>query len=203
MSSPPVRSRDRAHPIARSSRAACLRRRRAIAPGARRKLHRSPPPSGRDTIAPWTHPCSRLRSNARYGRLAQACARALEDSLAKWRGRVEAEPGDPLAAVVALYLSESHCAQPGEGCALAALGSEAARQGAPVRHALTAGMRPLIDLLVRIVPGRSQAARRQKALATFAGMVGAVTLARDVDDPALAEEILQAVSASIAPPRGR
>ena len=64
-------------------------------------------------------------------------------------------------------------------------------------------MRPLIELLSGIVPGRSQAARRQKALATFASMVGAVTLARDVDDPALAEEILQAVSASIAPPRGR
>ena len=135
--------------------------------------------------------------------MAQACARALEDSLAKWRERVEAEPEDPLAAVAALYLSASHCAQPGDGCALAALGSEAARQGAPVRHALTAGMRPLIDLLARIVPGRAQAARRQKALATFASMVGAVTLARDVDDPALAEEILQAVSAAVAPPRGK
>ena len=134
--------------------------------------------------------------------MAQACARALEESLVKWRERVEAEPDDPLGALAALYLSESHCAQPGDGCAIAALGSEAARQGAPVRHAVTEGMRPLIEVLAQVMPGRSKAAKRQKALATFASMVGAVTLARDVDDPALAEEILSAVSASISPDKG-
>jgi TetR/AcrR family transcriptional repressor of nem operon len=136
--------------------------------------------------------------------MAQACARALEGSLATWRKRVEAEPDDPLAALAALYLSTAHCDKPGEGCALAALASEAARHEAPVRHAMTEGLRPLVDLLAHLLPGRSRAARREKALATFAAMVGAVVLARAVDDPALAEETLQAVSASItgrgAPP---
>lgn len=130
--------------------------------------------------------------------MAQACARALEGSLSKWRERIAAEPQNPLAAVAALYLSSTHCEQPGNGCALAALGPEAARHGAPVRHALTEGMRPFIELLGGMVPGRSKAARREKALATFAGMVGAVVLARAMDDPAFAEEILQSVSASIA-----
>jgi len=130
--------------------------------------------------------------------MAKACARALADSLAKWRNRVEAAPDDPLAAVVAPYLSTAHCEQPGEGCALAALASEAARRDAPVRHAMTEGLRPLVDLLAELLPGRSRGARRDKALATFAGMVGAVVLARAVDDPALAEEILHSVSASIA-----
>lgn len=129
--------------------------------------------------------------------MAEACARALAESLAKWRARVDAEPDDPLGAVAALYLSESHCAQPGGGCAIAALGSEAARHGEPVRRAMTDGLRPLIDLLAERVPGRSKSAKRQKALATFASMVGAVTLARAVDDPALAEEILRATSESI------
>ena len=42
-----------------------------------------------------------------------------------------------------------------------------------------------------------KAARREKALATFASMVGAVVLARSVDDPAFAEQILQSVAASM------
>jgi TetR/AcrR family transcriptional repressor of nem operon len=42
------------------------------------------------------------------------------------------------------------------------------------------------------VPGRSKAARREKALATMSGMVGALVLARAVDDDALSEEILRA-----------
>ena len=44
---------------------------------------------------------------------------------------------------------------------------------------------------------QSAAARRDKAQAIFASMVGAVVLARSVDDPALAEQILQSVAASI------
>ena len=47
---------------------------------------------------------------------------------------------------------------------------------------------PLIDTLVRIVPGRSKAARRQKALASLSAMVGALILARAVDDAALSDE---------------
>lgn len=129
--------------------------------------------------------------------MAEACARATEGSVSKWRQRIEAAPEDPLGAVTALYLSTAHCEQPGDGCALAALGSEASRHGAPVRHALTEGLRELIDLLITIVPGRSRAARREKALATFASMVGAVVLARSVDDPALADQILQSVAVSM------
>ena len=40
------------------------------------------------------------------------------------------------------------------------------------------------------------AARRQKALATIAGLVGALTLARAVDDPKLSDEILEAAAAT-------
>jgi TetR/AcrR family transcriptional repressor of nem operon len=40
-------------------------------------------------------------------------------------------------------------------------------------------------------------ARRQKALATMAGLVGALTLSRAVDDPALSAEILEAAAATL------
>lgn len=132
--------------------------------------------------------------------MAEACTRAVDASVSKLRERIDQTPENPLAAVMSSYLSSAHCEHPGEGCALAALGSEASRHGEAVRHAMTQGIREFIDLLTMIVPGRSKSARYEKALATYASMVGAVVLARNVDDPALAEQILQSVSTSILGP---
>jgi TetR/AcrR family transcriptional regulator, transcriptional repressor for nem operon len=53
----------------------------------------------------------------------------------------------------------------------------------------------LIDALVRIVPGRPRAARRSKALVCLSAMVGALILARAVDDAELSNEILAAARA--------
>jgi hypothetical protein len=45
--------------------------------------------------------------------------------------------------------------------------------------------------------GRSPAAGREKALATMAGLVGALILSRAVDDPALSDEILEATATEL------
>jgi len=132
--------------------------------------------------------------------VAEACAQALAESASSFQAQIEAAPESPLAAVLDLYLSQAHCEHPGDGCALAALGSEAARHDATVRHVMTDGLNELIKVLTGIVPGQSTAIQHQKALATFASMVGAVVLARSIDDPDLAKEILQSVSESIITP---
>lgn len=129
--------------------------------------------------------------------MAEASARALEESLAYWHKRIEHAGADGLATVVGKYLSPAHRDHPGRGCAFAALGAEAQRHTPAVRRAMTAGLRPLLDVLGRLLPGRSKAAKRQKALAAFSAMVGALVLARAVDDEALSGEILQAVAVSI------
>jgi hypothetical protein len=49
----------------------------------------------------------------------------------------------------------------------------------------------------QLVPGKSKAARRQKAVSTYATLVGAMVLARAVDDRALSQEILDAGLASV------
>ncbi|MET0442180.1 MAG: TetR/AcrR family transcriptional regulator [Casimicrobiaceae bacterium] len=127
--------------------------------------------------------------------IAQACARALENSVEKWEKLCEG--GRPLSVIVKSYLSTRHRDDPGEGCALAALGGDVSRQGAPVRRAVTDGVRSMVEVLARVVPGTTSAAKRKKALAIYAGLVGALVLARAVDDPEMSEEILQAVSASM------
>jgi len=96
-----------------------------------------------------------------------------------------------------LAISISHRDDPANGCVAAALGAGVARKAPAVRHAVTEGMRPFIDLLTRSVPGRSRAARRKRALAIYASLVGAMVLARMVDDPALSRQILTAVAASV------
>jgi hypothetical protein len=47
------------------------------------------------------------------------------------------------------------------------------------------------------VQGSSNNLRRQKALAAYAGLVGALVVSRAVDDPDLSNEILSAVAATM------
>ncbi len=131
--------------------------------------------------------------------MAQACARAAEGSLEVLNQVAKRGGEDALSAVVSAYLSLDHRDRPGKGCVMAALGAEAARHGSPVRGAFTQGVRSLIDMLTRLVPGKSKRAKRERAMAIYASMVGAIVLARAVDDPELSEEVLRSILGSIAP----
>jgi TetR/AcrR family transcriptional repressor of nem operon len=131
---------------------------------------------------------------------AEACARAFDDPLNRRRSRL-LEGGDdavsPIRRFAEGYLSQRHRDNPGTGCPLPALGADAARHEAELRSAYTAGLKSLVDFLARSLPGRQKKARREKALATLACLVGALTLARAVDDEALSSDILQAAIRSI------
>ena len=122
--------------------------------------------------------------------MAQACARTLANAAQKWSAR-------SLSEIVQSYLSKRHVADPGSGCALATLGADVSRQNAPVRHAFTQGANSLVEVLTARAPGKTRAAKRKRALAIFASMVGALVLARAVDDARLSGEILKAAADSI------
>ena len=125
---------------------------------------------------------------------AEACARVLGRK--GWAERLAGTPHPSLGAVVRGYLSPRHRDDPGHGCLFAAVGSDTVRQPRSVRRAFTEGLRARVDVLCRLLPGRSAAARREKALATWAGLVGAMILARAVDDPQLSDEILEAAAST-------
>jgi TetR/AcrR family transcriptional regulator, transcriptional repressor for nem operon len=129
--------------------------------------------------------------------MAEACAYASERSRALWARRAAQAPGDPLEALARLYLTTAHRDDPGRGCVVAALAADAARQGPGVRRAATEGLRKSFEFLARLVPGRG-AMKRQRAIATYASWVGAMVLARAVDDEALSREILEAVRTETA-----
>lgn len=135
--------------------------------------------------------------------MAQATERALGRLQSAWAqlARDAADQGqEPLAAIEAAYLSTRHRDAPGQGCLLAALGGDAARQGPAVRQAVTEGVRKQVEGLATLVPGRTKAAKRQRALADYASLVGAMVLARAVDDEDLSNEILRAAAVSLRLP---
>ncbi len=84
---------------------------------------------------------------------------------------------------VSRYLSARHRDNPGGGCAMAALSGEI-RHESEVKSAFTAELKEIIA---------ASDADRGKAINTVAAMVGAMSLARAVDDDALSREILKEV----------
>jgi len=128
--------------------------------------------------------------NSKDDLAAEACTRAL--SREWWKGAISSSATGGLEAFVNAYLSPRHRSNPGRGCLIAAVGSDIGRQPRTVRRAFTKGLESLIEGLGNFMPGRSPAARRKQALATLAGLVGALILSRAIDDPALSDEILEA-----------
>lgn len=132
--------------------------------------------------------------------LAEATAHAFKTSVERWRERAAAAPNAPETAMAGIgdsYLSVRHRDGPESGCSITSLGADIARLGPKVRQALTEGAKGQIAVLEQLVPGEDEAAKRRRALATYAAMVGAIVLARAVDDDALSLEILEAARASL------
>jgi TetR/AcrR family transcriptional repressor of nem operon len=93
---------------------------------------------------------------------------------------------------VSEYLSAKHRDGPGSGCPFAALCVDVSHQGHGVRARFTAGVRGMIALLSgRMDPGLKQRQRDEAALANIASLIGAVVLARAVNDPKLSDDILR------------
>ena len=88
-----------------------------------------------------------------------------------------------------LYLSERHMKDSSMGCAVAALASEV-RQVTQVRRAFTEQLKGVIQKLATRFPWRSRRSSRGDAIHMYSALVGALILARAVDDRDFAKEIL-------------
>jgi TetR/AcrR family transcriptional repressor of nem operon len=128
--------------------------------------------------------------------LAEACGKAMEGSVEKWRSRLARHPDNPLGGLLRSYLSEEHRDNAGLGCVVASMGPDVARASKPVQHALTQGVKAQLAMLAEALPG-TPAEARQRAIASYAAMIGGLVLARAVDDPALSKELLAATVAHL------
>jgi len=127
-------------------------------------------------------------------------AEAVEEAVAQSRdGFTEVTDGaaDPLAAFVDWYLSPAHRDDPGAGCAVVALGADAARADERVRSTYSGQVQRYIAQMEELLGGEGED-RRRRAIAAVSEMVGAVLIARAVGDEDLSEEILTAARADVA-----
>jgi TetR/AcrR family transcriptional regulator, transcriptional repressor for nem operon len=110
---------------------------------------------------------------------------------------VDAGRGGDLRAFIAAYLSPRHRDDAADGCPTAGLAADIRHQTEAARAAMTEGFRSQIDRISKEFPGKSAAERRRAAIGSWAAMVGAVILARAIDDPTLSDEVLEQTRAWI------
>ena len=96
-----------------------------------------------------------------------------------------------LSAFIDAYLSPKHRQGVAAGCPTAALVADIRRQGPEARDALTSGVRSQIDRITAAISDTPSPEARRDATGAWATMVGAVIMARTLDDEALSDQILQ------------
>ena len=147
-----------------------------------------------------THGAFYAHFASREAMLAEAAARACaESAAAAAETAASAGPGTALASMLGAYLSRAHAEHTETGCPLAALGSETSRQAPEVRRVTTRHVKEMIDLVARQWPDWGQPGAHERALVTVATMVGALLLARTVDEPALSARLREAALAHLTP----
>ena len=132
-----------------------------------------------------------------FGSRDELVAAAVERALADGgvvANAIVAHPGSTIAALVDAYLSLAHRDNLATGCAVTALANDVARSGARARRAYTAQVDRYVALIAQLIAHLPQKQRRAAALAALATLVGAVAMARAVNDDKLSREILKAAA---------
>lgn len=114
------------------------------------------------------------------------------------RGAAPENAPTEFEAYLVWYLSGRHRDDPGGGCVMAALGCDVARGQGGVRRRFGEAVRAQVERFRVWLGDRPGTDRRERALLALSATVGAMVLARAVDDPALSDEILAAARSGIA-----
>ena len=127
---------------------------------------------------------------------AVACAHAFTQSLQRWEQRVAGQT-DAAArtSLIEGYLSRKNLRDVGSACPALTFATDVAREPSdkPVHAAYQAGVTSLLEVLTALDPAQRPEERRKQALVQLSTMVGAMTLARAVQDDVLADELIAAV----------
>lgn len=89
------------------------------------------------------------------------------------------------------YLSDGHLHEEVARCPLPSIASEVSRSPAPVRRVFTENIRKIFDAAIHR-SGAKTKQEKERTLAMFASWVGAMTIARALDDEKLAKDLVDA-----------
>ncbi|WP_445186830.1 TetR/AcrR family transcriptional regulator [Pseudonocardia sp. Cha107L01] len=133
----------------------------------------------------------------------ESIVRALWDGARRIADAVGAERdggGDPLAGLIAAYLSPEHRDDLAGSCAVATLGADVARASDRTRSAYGDQVRSYLRVIEGLLDEPDPTARRRRAVLTLSALVGAVVMARAVSDPELSGELLALVGDALTGP---
>ncbi|SEB19061.1 TetR/AcrR family transcriptional regulator [Paraburkholderia sartisoli] len=125
-------------------------------------------------------------------------SKSIEDASAKALDsmREGAASGEPTALYVDGYLTGQHRDDRGNGCVMAGLAGEIAREPA-ARPAFTQHVEGMLKGFTESLAKAKKKNARRHAVHTLSSIVGALILARAVDNPELSEEILRETRAAL------
>src|SRR5713226_5263793 len=131
--------------------------------------------------------------------VAQATGPMFEEGLAgRMIAAAEAAPkGKGVRAIVNHYLSPQHRDSP-QGCALAGLAGEMARQPRPVRNAYISAMNHRLKRIAALLPSDDEEERFDQARLLMAGMAGTMMIAKAMTDRDVSDRFLEQARAFYA-----
>lgn len=119
----------------------------------------------------------------------------------RWKTLIAEAPDRPLEALLNHYVSWCAVDDPGNSCVFVSLMEEVSRSSGSVREIFNDGLSALVAILAEIVPGDTADERRRNGFTTLSSMMGAVSLARAVENRELAGQFLSTMRDKLAPPR--
>ncbi len=125
--------------------------------------------------------------------MAEAIATALAQGSERLQASAKLSGPAGLAAIIDGYLGRPHRDKPETGCAVAALPTDIARCGRRARAAYSRQVRGYIEALAELTPSRDL----DQPHLILAALVGALLLARAVDDLGLSDEILERTAGAL------
>ena len=129
--------------------------------------------------------------------VAEAAQRAFSQGSA-WTmaaGRLGGQRG--YTALVDGYLSTWHRDHPESGCGVAGVAADVAAPAARPEASYTRQVKVCLAVLADLIDNPDRQAGEREAVLTLSALVGAISMARAVDDPDLSEQILTNAAAAL------
>lgn len=95
------------------------------------------------------------------------------------------------------YLSKWHRDHPESGCGVAGIAADVARASSSAQAAYTRQVKECLAVLANLVDNADRQVEEREAVLTLSVLVGAISIARAVDDPDLSQQILTTAAAAL------
>ncbi len=122
--------------------------------------------------------------------VSEAIAVARKDFVADTESAAASRSAKAVMDVFQDYVTPGYRDDVGSGCVFAANGSELARADDQTRHVATVGFRRIVDAAAPFMRPGTGEDLTDASIGAMTSMIGALTMARIVDDPALSDRIL-------------